>query len=90
MFSSPAQQKTSCIVLQREAVVAGRHGRVGGKDALPLDRLHIVVVEQVALKPPRPFIEQLQSEQRRVPFVHVEAVHLMIAERAQHPHPADA
>ncbi len=85
---APAQNAAHMV--ERELVMAGGHRCVGGEDALWPDGLHILVVEPVAVEPACAFVEQLQSEQRGVTLVHVEAADLVIAEGAQHPHPADA
>src|SRR6266568_2144540 len=77
-------------VVERKSVVAGWHGSMRGEDTLPLDCLHILVVEAVAVKPSRPFVQQLQYEQCGVALVHVKAADFMVAERAEHPHAADA
>jgi hypothetical protein len=57
--------------LERELVVAGRHRRVRREDAAVAHRLQIGVVQLEVLPPVELPLEQLQGEQRRVPFIEV-------------------
>ena len=70
--------------------MAGGHGGVRGENALPPHRLDVLRADQLAVVLARAFIEQFDRQQAGVAFVHVEAGEVIVAEGAQHPHPADA
>ena len=77
-------------MIQRKPVVTRRDRSVRGEDALRLNCLHVIVVESISVKPASAFIEQFQSQQRRMTLVHVKAADVVITERPEHPNPADA
>lgn len=70
----------------RELVMSRRHQRMRGKDALAS---HAV---EIPLRGSRiaSLTQEFQGEQTGVPFIHVEALNLGVAEGAEHAYPADA
>ena len=76
--------------LHRELVVPGWHRCVRRENALLPHRLDVLRLDQLAVGFARPLIEQFGRQQAGMTFVHVEAREAVVAQRAQHPHPADA
>jgi len=63
---------------------------MGSEDTLAAHRFHILVPDGCAAGPVRRFIQQFQSQEGGVPFIHMIARQPGAAERPQHPHPADS
>ena len=76
--------------LHREFVMAGGHRRMRRKDALPPHAFDMLRLDLFAAGPVELLIEQLDDQEGGMALVHVKAVDLVVAERAQHTDAADA
>ena len=75
---------------QRKLVVAGRHRRVRREDTQRLDRERDLACRLAHAAALHFFEAQFEHQQRRVALVHVEAPDVVVTQRAQHTHAADA
>jgi hypothetical protein len=76
--------------VHRKLVVSGGHRRVRGENASGADGGDVLRRDARPAGGTGLLAQQLHDEQARVPFVHVKAIDLPVAERPQHPHAADA
>src|SRR2546430_1159970 len=86
----PFPRKYAREEFHRKAVMPGGNGRVRGEDTLVPDFINVLATNGVASGSLRFFAKQFKSQQRRVPFIHVVARQVVVAESAQHAHAADA
>ena len=76
--------------VHRKLIVPRGHWRVRGEDALVADRIDVQSRRPGVHPRHRPLMQQFHRQQGCMPFVHVKAFEIAIAERAQHANAADA
>ena len=75
--------------LQGKLVLTRRHGRMGGKDALLSHCLYVGLDDGFPAILLSLLIQQLDRQETGVPFVHMKPPDLVVAQGAEHLHPAD-
>jgi hypothetical protein len=83
-------RKHSGEELHGKTVVASRYGRMRGENAHAADFFDVFTADAFAASRAGLFGKQLRGEQGGVAFVHVEAVQLVVSQRAQNANAADA
>ncbi len=76
--------------LDGELIVPGGHRGVRGEDALLPDCVEVLGHDGRTAGFPGLLVEEFDGQQAGVAFVHMEARQLVVSQRAQHPHTADA
>ena len=76
--------------LQGKLVVSRRHRRVGGKDALGPDRFNLLMADGGLAGFIRLLVQEFDGQEGRMPFVHVEAPQVPVAQGSEDANAADA
>ena len=70
--------------IERKLIVSGRNRRMSCENALPPDRLNIIVCNRCSAGLSRRLIEQLDREQTGMPLVHMKTVNAFIAQSSKY------